>query len=59
MKVSQQFKKNLNHTLKKISKTVANIECCQNQNTQTLQQNVANLKNESLSENEIITTPIK
>ena len=28
----------------KISKTVANIECCQNQNTKTLQQNIANLK---------------
>ena len=29
----------------KISKTVANVECCQNQNTKTLQQNIANLKN--------------
>ena len=28
----------------KISKTAANIECCQNQNTTTLQQNIANLK---------------
>ena len=42
----------------KISKTVANIECCQNQNTKTLQQNIANLKNELVSKNEIITTPI-
>ena len=42
----------------KISKTVANIECCQNQNSKTLKQNIANLKNELLSKNEIITTPI-
>ena len=42
----------------KISKTVANIECCQNQNTKTLQQNIANLKNELLSKNEIIATLI-
>ena len=42
----------------KISKTVANIERCQNQNTKILQQNIANLKNELLPKNEIITTPI-
>ena len=42
----------------KISKTVAIIGCCQNQNTKTLQQNIANLKNNLLSKNEIITTPI-
>ena len=42
----------------KISKIVANIECCQNQNTKTLQQNITNLKNEFFSKNEIITTPI-
>ena len=42
----------------KISKTVANIECCQNQNTKTLQQNIANSKNELLSKNKIIITPI-
>ena len=44
--------------MEKISKTVANIECCQNQNTKTLQQNIANLKNELHSKNEIIATPI-
>ena len=42
----------------KTSKRVANIECCQNQNTKTLQRNIANLKNELLSKNEIITTSI-
>ena len=42
----------------KITKTIANIECCQNQNTKTLQQNIPNLKNELLSKNEITTTPI-
>ena len=42
----------------KISKTVAIIGYCQNQNTKTLQQNIANLKNNLLSKNEIITTPI-
>ena len=31
-------------------------ECCQNQNAKTLQQNIANLKNELLFNNEIITT---
>ena len=36
---------------------MANIECCQNQNTKTLQQSIANLKNELLSKNEIIATP--
>ena len=41
-----------------MSKTIANIECFQNQNTKTLQQNITNLKNELLSKNEIITTPI-
>ena len=41
----------------KISKAIANIECCQNQNTKTLQQNIANLKNELLSKNEIIAAP--
>ena len=44
--------------MEKISKTVANIECCQNQNTKTLQQNIANLKNELRPKNEILTTPI-
>ena len=44
--------------LEKISKTVANIECCQNQNTKTLQEDIPNLKNELLSRNEVITTPI-
>ena len=44
--------------LEKFSKTVANIECCQNQNTKTLQQNTDNLKNEILSKNGIIATPI-
>ena len=44
--------------LEKISKTVANIGCCKNQNTKTLQQNIANLKTELHSKNEIITTPI-
>ena len=39
-----------------MSKTIANIECFQNQNTKTLQQNITNLKNELLSKNEIITT---
>ena len=41
-----------------ISQTVANIECCQHQNTKKLQKNIANLKNELLSKNEIITNPI-
>ena len=44
--------------LEKISKTVANIEYCQNQNTKTLQKNIVNLKSELLSKNEIITTII-
>ena len=48
----------MNHTWKKISKTVANTECCQNQNTKRLQENIANLKNELLSKNEVITTSI-
>ena len=39
-------------------KQVAISICCQNQNTKTLQQGIANLKNELLSENDIITTPI-
>ena len=39
----------------KISKIVANIECCQNQNTKRLQQNKTRLH----SRNEIIITPIK
>ena len=38
--------------LEKISKTVANIEC-QNQDTNTLQEDIDNLKNELLSNNEI------
>ena len=38
--------------LEKISKTVANIEC-QNQDTNTLQEDIDNLKNELLSKNEI------
>ena len=42
----------------KITKTVPNIECCQNQNTKTLQQNIANLKNELPYKNKVITTPI-
>ena len=41
--------------LVKFSKTVANIECCQHQNTKTLQQNIDDLKNEIHSKNEIIT----
>ena len=44
--------------LQKFSKRVANIECRQNQNTKTLQQNIDDLKNEIHSKNEIITTPI-
>ena len=39
-----------------ISKTVVNIECCQNQNTKTLQQNITNSKNKLLSKDEIIKT---
>lgn len=35
-------------------KTVANIEFCQNHNTKTLQQSIANLKNELLSKDKII-----
>ena len=42
----------------KISKTVAKMESCRNQNTKTLQKYIANLKNELLSKNETITTPI-
>ena len=42
----------------KLSKTVAHIECCQNQNTKTFQQNIANLKTDLLYKNEIVTTPI-
>ena len=42
--------------LVKFSKTVANIECCQHQNTKTLQQNIDDLKNDIHSKNEIITT---
>ena len=38
----------------KISKTAANIECCQNKNTTTLQQNIANLKSELFSKDEMI-----
>ena len=41
----------------KISKIVAYTKYCQNQNTKTLQQNIANLKNELLSKNEVITIP--
>ena len=48
----------MNHTWKKISKTVANTECCQNQNTKRLHENIAKLKNELLSKNEVITTSI-
>ena len=33
----------------KINKTVASMECCQNQNSKTLQHNIANLKNNLLS----------
>ena len=44
--------------MEKISKTVANVACCQNQNTKTLQKNIANLKNELLAKNVIITTSI-
>ena len=44
--------------MEKIIKTVANVACCQNQNTKTLQKNIANLKNELLAKNVIITTPI-
>ena len=40
----------------KISKTVANLECCQNQNSKILQQNITNLKNELLSKDKIIKT---
>ena len=40
----------------KISKTLANIECCQNRNTKTLQQNIANSKNELIPKEEIIKT---
>ena len=44
--------------LQKLSKTVANIEWCRNQNTKTLQQNIDYVKNKIHSKNEIITTPI-
>ena len=44
--------------MEKFSKTVGNIEYCQNQNTKTLQQNIDDLRNEILSKNEIIATPI-
>ena len=62
--LTRQFQKRLTAMQEKfesyleISNTVANIEFCQNQNTKTLQQNIANLKNELLSKNEIITTRI-
>ena len=51
------MQENFESYFEKISKTVANIEYCQNQNTKTLQQNIANFTNELLSKNEIITTP--
>ena len=53
-----EIREKIESYFEKISKTVANIECYQNQNTKTLQQIITNLKNELLSKNKIITTPI-
>ena len=58
MKKGSQLEEKFESFFEKISKTVANMQCCQNQNSKTLQQNIANLKNELLCKNKIITTPV-
>ena len=58
LKKGSQLEEKYESFFEKISKTVANMQCCQNQNSKTIQQNIANLKNELLSKNKIITTPV-